>query len=58
MCVHALADTYDNTNDRVAEHQAIASAIRSGDVDLANKLLIAHMEDAVDRLISRRARGA
>ncbi|MGV0581169.1 GntR family transcriptional regulator [Mycolicibacterium elephantis] len=56
MCVHALADTYDNPNDRVMEHQALASAIRSGDVPLSDKLLIAHMEDAVDRLIERLAR--
>lgn len=56
MCVHALADTYDNPTDRVVEHQALASAIRSGDVQLSDKLLIAHMEDAVDRLIERLAR--
>ncbi|MGV0644689.1 GntR family transcriptional regulator [Mycolicibacterium sp. XJ2546] len=56
MCVHALADTYDSPNDRVVEHQALASAIRSGDVQLSDKLLIAHMEDAVDRLIERLTR--
>ncbi|MGV0871773.1 GntR family transcriptional regulator [Mycolicibacterium sp. XJ879] len=56
MCVHALADTYDTPSDRVVEHQALASAIRSGDVQLSDKLLIAHMEDAVDRLIERLAR--
>ncbi|OBB75277.1 GntR family transcriptional regulator [Mycobacterium sp. 852014-52144_SCH5372336] len=58
MCVHALADTYDNPNDRIAEHHALASAIRAGDVQLSDKLLIAHMEDAVDRLVVRVSRGA
>ncbi|MFV9632532.1 GntR family transcriptional regulator [Mycobacterium neumannii] len=58
MCVHALADTYDNPSDRIAEHHALASAIRAGDVPLSDKLLIAHMEDAVDRLVVRVSRGA
>lgn len=53
MCVHALADTYDTPSDRVTEHQSLASAIRSGDVALTDKLMLAHMEDAVDRLIAR-----
>lgn len=53
MCVHALADTYDAATDRVNEHQSLASAIRSGDVALTDKLMLAHMEDAVDRLIAR-----
>ncbi len=56
ICVHALADTYENPTDRVAEHQALASAIRAGDVQLSDKLLIAHMEDAVDRLTERLSR--
>lgn len=53
MCVHALADTYDTATDRVNEHQSLASAIGSGDVALTDKLMLAHMEDAVDRLIAR-----
>lgn len=53
MCVHALADTYDSPADRVSEHQALAGAIRSGDVALTDKLMLAHMEDAVERLIAR-----
>src|SRR5690242_21884234 len=52
MCVHALADTYDTPSDRVTEHQSLASAIRSGDVALTDKLMLAHMEDAVGRLIA------
>ncbi|OCB11839.1 GntR family transcriptional regulator [Mycobacterium vulneris] len=53
MCVHALADTYDAPADRVSEHQTLAGAIRSGDVALTDKLMLAHMEDAVERLIAR-----
>ncbi|MED5812722.1 GntR family transcriptional regulator [Mycolicibacterium sp. 050232] len=53
MCVHALADTYDALTDRVSEHQTLAGAIRSGDVALTDKLMLAHMEDAVERLIAR-----
>lgn len=53
MCVHALADTYDDPTDRVNEHQALACAIQSGDVALTDKLMLAHMEDAVERLIAR-----
>ncbi|OLO99778.1 GntR family transcriptional regulator [Mycolicibacterium porcinum] len=53
MCVHALADTYDAPADRVSEHQTLAGAIRSGDVALTDKLILAHMEDAVERLIAR-----
>ncbi len=53
MCVHALTQTYAEPSLRVVEHHALASAIRAGDVQLADKLLIAHMEDAVDRLIAR-----
>ncbi|MGV9803042.1 GntR family transcriptional regulator [Mycobacterium sp. NPDC003449] len=57
MCVHALADTYDNPDDRVSEHRALATAIRSGDVHLTDKLVLVHMEDAVERLISRLSTG-
>ena len=53
MCLHALADTYHTPSDRVTEHHSLASAIRSGDVALTDKLMLAHMEDAVDRLVAR-----
>lgn len=50
MCMHAQTDGYPTPGDRVAEHRALACAIQSGDVHLSDKLLINHMEDAVDRL--------
>jgi len=36
---------------RADEHRAIANAIRSGDRELTDSLLCAHMDDAVNRLI-------
>ncbi|MBU9763712.1 GntR family transcriptional regulator [Mycobacterium sp. TNTM28] len=53
MCVHALADTYDALSDRVSEHRALACSIRSGDEALTDKLMLEHMQDAVERLIAR-----
>lgn len=53
MCVDALSDSYPHPGDRVSEHRTLAMAIESGDEHLTDKLLIAHMEDAVDRLVAR-----
>jgi DNA-binding GntR family transcriptional regulator len=50
MCINALRDTYRESDQRVAEHRAIAGAIGAGDADLADRLLIAHMDDALQRL--------
>lgn len=51
MCVTALADTYPVPDDRVPGHSDIGAAIRSGDALSADRLLIAHMDDAVGRLL-------
>lgn len=51
MCVDALTDSYPTPADRVAEHRALAVAIQAGDDQLTDKLLIAHMAEAVDRLV-------
>lgn len=51
MCIHALADTYTLSDDRVAEHRAIADAIAAGDAATADRLMIGHMQDAVARLV-------
>lgn len=53
MCVDALSDSYPHPEGRVAEHRTLAMAIESGDEQLTDKLLIAHMEDAVDRLVAQ-----
>lgn len=63
MCVIALEGTYPESDDRVPEHRAIAQAIGEGDTALADRLIIAHMDDAVGRLAPKfadldRQRGA
>jgi DNA-binding GntR family transcriptional regulator len=52
MCIHCLDQTYTTSEVRGEEHRALANAIRAGDRELADRLLIAHMDDAVARLIS------
>jgi DNA-binding GntR family transcriptional regulator len=50
MCIHALDETYAKSEVRGEEHRALANAIRSGDRDLTDRLLGAHMDDAIVRL--------
>jgi DNA-binding GntR family transcriptional regulator len=50
MCIHALDDTYAKSEVRDKEHRALANAIRTGDRELTDRLLIAHMDDAISRL--------
>lgn len=50
MCIHCLDETYAISEVRGEEHRALANAIRAGDRDLTDRLLIAHMDDAVARL--------
>lgn len=52
MCITALQETYPEPDSRVAEHTEIAEALRDGKSDVVHKLLQAHMDDAVTRLIS------
>src|SRR3954468_18814891 len=52
MCIHCLDETYAVSEVRGEEHRALANAIRAGDRELADRLLIAHMDDAVARLTS------
>jgi DNA-binding GntR family transcriptional regulator len=55
MCVTALQETYPAPDDRVPEHDEMADAFTAGDPELVDRLLIAHMHDAVVRLGSRAA---
>jgi DNA-binding GntR family transcriptional regulator len=55
MCIHALEETYLAADARAIEHNNLGEAIRSGDAELAERLLIAHMDDAIERLVNRRA---
>jgi len=52
MCIHALEESYSVSEVRGEEHRAVANVIRSGDRKLADELLIAHMDDAIRRLIA------
>ncbi|GAA1561040.1 GntR family transcriptional regulator [Kribbella sancticallisti] len=53
MCIHALEETYSASEVRVEEHRALAEAVQSGDPDLVDRLLTAHMDDAITRLTTR-----
>jgi DNA-binding GntR family transcriptional regulator len=50
MCVLALEGTYPLSDVRVPEHKGIADAIGDGDAEKVDRLIIAHMDDAVGRL--------
>ena len=50
MCINALRGTYPAPDVRVPEHRAIAEAFANGDPEFVDRLLIAHMDDAVERL--------
>ena len=55
MCIHALDETYAKSEVRDKEHRALANAIRKGDRQRTDRLLTAHMDDAVHRLIHNTA---
>ena len=50
MCIHALDESYAKSEVRDTEHRSLANAIRSGDRELTDQLLTAHMDDAIRRL--------
>jgi DNA-binding GntR family transcriptional regulator len=50
MCIHALEESYSVSEVRGDEHRAVATAIKNGDLKLTDELLIAHMDDAINRL--------
>ena len=50
MCIHALEPTYAVAETRVGEHRAIAESFEQGDPMLTDRLLILHMQDAIQRL--------
>ncbi|MGI8577013.1 MAG: GntR family transcriptional regulator [Nocardioidaceae bacterium] len=50
MCINALGGTYPDPDVRVPEHRSIAEAFGLGDPALVDRLLMAHMDDAVQRL--------
>lgn len=50
MCIHALAATYTVPETRVGEHEAIARSFAERDPAVTDRLIVAHMQDAVERL--------
>jgi DNA-binding GntR family transcriptional regulator len=50
MCIHALEESYSVSEVRGEEHRAVATAIRNGDLELTDALLVEHMDDAINRL--------
>jgi DNA-binding GntR family transcriptional regulator len=50
MCIHALEESYSVSEVRGEEHRAVATAIRNGDLELSDALLVEHMDDAINRL--------
>lgn len=53
MCVIALGGTYPEWDKRVPEHREIAQAIAAGEIRKVDKLIVAHMDDAVHRLVPK-----
>ncbi|MDX2357004.1 GntR family transcriptional regulator [Dietzia sp. PP-33] len=53
MCLHAMRGTYSDAASRLAEHRAIADAVRAGDADRSRTLLVEHMRDGLDRVRER-----
>ena len=53
MCIHALEETYLAADARAIEHNNLGEAIRDGDAERAERLLIGHMDDAIERLVNR-----
>ncbi|MCW2756857.1 MAG: GntR family transcriptional regulator [Nocardioidaceae bacterium] len=51
MCIGALEDSYASSAERVTEHREIAAAFLSADPQLVDRLLVAHMDDAVTRIV-------
>ena len=52
MCLHAMSGTYSDAGSRLAEHRAIADAVRAGEPAVAEKLLVEHMRDGHERVRS------
>jgi DNA-binding GntR family transcriptional regulator len=54
MCLNRLEGRYLDESDRVAEHRHIAEALREGSRELVMKLLDAHKDDALARLLTEK----
>lgn len=55
MCLGELRTTYPDLDTQVREHEALAEAFLTQSPAKAKALLLAHLDDAVDRLVAKRA---
>ncbi len=55
MCLGELETTYPDLRAQVEEHEELRDAIRDAPAERAQELLLAHLDDAVDRLVAKRA---
>lgn len=51
LCLARMQGTYDTIDYRVSEHTGIAHAMLDGDADLADRLLMEHMDDGLRRVL-------
>lgn len=51
LCLAWMQGSYDTVEVRVSEHSGIARAILAGDADLADRLLVEHMDDGLRRVL-------
>lgn len=51
LCLAWMQGSYDTVDYRVTEHAGIAEAILAGDADLADRLLVDHMDDGLRRVL-------
>ena len=55
MCLGELETTYGDLDTQVREHEELRDAIGDGPAGEAERLLLVHMADAVERLVAKRA---
>lgn len=55
MCLGELATTYPDLRGQVREHEELREAIAAAPAPRAEELLVAHLDDAVERLVAKRA---
>lgn len=55
MCLGELQTTYPDLGAQVREHEELREAIRAESATRAKDLLLAHLDDAVERLVAKRA---
>ncbi|OYO20944.1 GntR family transcriptional regulator [Enemella dayhoffiae] len=51
LCLTAMQPTYDSSEHRVKEHGDLFRAVVAGDLELADRLLVAHMRDGQRRVL-------